>query len=736
MTAPTGNNATAFASSTTYAYRALNRDADEIRLVKVHPGHFDDALQLEIEHAPLITPVPVPDERHSFAKLLHTLPKRWRVFKNIEGRYIFYNSTTELTQWEHPDPDIPKQLYHSDVVFGQTSSSMSQYEALSYVWGTDTATTAVAVVDSSQDDASSSAPRPASKLRVRPNLYEALKYLRYSDKPRTLWIDALCINQHDLAERSVEVKRMGRIFKLASRVVVWLGNAAIDGSSQHALKLLNYLGQQVEYSTTMAFLRTPNAQEPSWYDYDIPLPYTLEDYTAIRRVLERSWWKRLWIWQEILLANRHAIFQCGLDSIPWSFLRHAILNLRAREHQPTGFSFHRPISAPFNLARDHSNEAVLDLIFKTRHAFYTTPQDRIYALFGLMDSRFVETIRPDYTIPIADMFKNFCLAISKYYKHVKFLEYCDMAQATIEDMPSWVPNFSSFPAHHKLDVGFASGSSTSGDDVEVSSTHIEVHGVKCGVVNMVSSPAPLKDDIRTMLQSWEAQFAPSKSSKEAFIVTLLADLIEERWPDRGNRSRATVVELYKRYTSGGEVGHFAKQIIRYAKGRSFFRTESHIGLGPTSARNGKLNQITFKTDLNSLCVGDLLYVLLGCGYPLLLRPCKNVTYEVVGPVYVHDLMNGEALLGPLSSGWTVHYELTESGHEVQEFKEGTTDVVTFEDPRLGPLPPSWDATKDHDKPDTIMFRSRETGKEQRGDPRLTTEQLICRGVDIHRMLLV
>jgi hypothetical protein len=38
-----------------------------------------------------------------------------------------------------------------------------------------------------------------------------------------MWIDAICINQADLAERAVQVLHMRAIYHLAERVVAWLG---------------------------------------------------------------------------------------------------------------------------------------------------------------------------------------------------------------------------------------------------------------------------------------------------------------------------------------------------------------------------------------------------------------------------------------------------------------------------------------------------------------------------------
>ncbi|KAI7326926.1 hypothetical protein KC326_g25 [Hortaea werneckii] len=58
---------------------------------------------------------------------------------------------------------------------------------------------------------------------IRPNLHDFLQ--RFSEEWQTKWIyiDALCINQANVAERSSQVKIMDRIFRGARQVIAWLG---------------------------------------------------------------------------------------------------------------------------------------------------------------------------------------------------------------------------------------------------------------------------------------------------------------------------------------------------------------------------------------------------------------------------------------------------------------------------------------------------------------------------------
>jgi hypothetical protein len=58
---------------------------------------------------------------------------------------------------------------------------------------------------------------------VTTNLYAALHSLRLKNAERTMWIDAICINQSSVAERELQVKLMRDIYQQADGVVIWLG---------------------------------------------------------------------------------------------------------------------------------------------------------------------------------------------------------------------------------------------------------------------------------------------------------------------------------------------------------------------------------------------------------------------------------------------------------------------------------------------------------------------------------
>jgi hypothetical protein len=81
-------------------------------------------------------------------------------------------------------------------------------------------------------------------LKITKSLRSALFYLRKSDEPRTLWVDAICINQNDLKERGDQVRNMGEIYSRTSRTVVWLGPG--DEETDRAFKVRGQLAQEVQ----------------------------------------------------------------------------------------------------------------------------------------------------------------------------------------------------------------------------------------------------------------------------------------------------------------------------------------------------------------------------------------------------------------------------------------------------------------------------------------------------------
>jgi hypothetical protein len=303
-----------------YLYKPLSHPR-EIRLAILPAGKFHEPIRLHISHAQHTVFAKQNNTKISITELKGTLPEKWNVYETIEGQAFFYyeedDGSNWKATWEHPDPTFDNSLFSASGNNLEPSSHSLVYEALSYTWGSDQARVAVLITDDT-----SAVP---AVLLIGSNLSSALRHLRYQDRSRSLWIDAICINQSDISERTAQVRRMAEIYEQASRVVVWLGPG--DNSSALAIKTLDYLGRQVVTTTDMWMFCTPDSEEPYWCEANCKLPYDERTWEAISELLARPWFTRVWVIQEIQLANHDAVMQCGAHEISWSNFRKAIVTL-------------------------------------------------------------------------------------------------------------------------------------------------------------------------------------------------------------------------------------------------------------------------------------------------------------------------------------------------------------------------------------------------------------------------
>jgi hypothetical protein len=128
----------------------------------------------------------------------------------------------ELLPGERDDPLACRLTEHDSAVD-------VEYEALSYVWGNP-------VFSERIDEVST-----RTVICIAENLSYALQALRYPDRSRCLWVDAICINQAENEEKGHQVQHMGQIYERARMVVVWLGRE----SGQEAFKLLQTLAKLI-----------------------------------------------------------------------------------------------------------------------------------------------------------------------------------------------------------------------------------------------------------------------------------------------------------------------------------------------------------------------------------------------------------------------------------------------------------------------------------------------------------
>jgi len=202
---------------------------------------------------------------------------------------------------------------------GNSVPNAPRYSALSYTWGANPRNTkTISVLQGGR----------LCSLGVKPNLYDALKRLR-KDIPRhgslMFWVDAISIFQDDIPEKNTQIQKMAMIYNRAETVSVWLGQE--DKDSARALEFIERLLQLEGFD--------PLTQDPG----------STAEWAALHNLMQRPWFNRRWIVQEIALA-RSATLYCGDQSISWPDFSAATALFAAR---------HRDLRHIFQSSKDFDN---------------------------------------------------------------------------------------------------------------------------------------------------------------------------------------------------------------------------------------------------------------------------------------------------------------------------------------------------------------------------------------------
>lgn len=365
-------------------------------------------------------------------------------FKGISPHRPLGNSSTEiriinLLPGEYGDP-IECVLEHVDM------ETTRNYEALSYCWGEASITKPI-LLDS-------------NLYPVTANLFDGLQRLRKTHSPRRLWIDSLCINQSDLAERSRQVQKMRDIYQRASNVVVWLGECrpwsteavqeVFDFVVELAFAWRNYISDQMiaRYGYSKLW-----QQQRKWIQF----------------IRQRQWFERMWVLQEVAVRpstvkyrpDLEPLLMCGELKMSFYWLKSStgFWDMLPEAHKSLAIGLYPPLERHLLIheihrrARDRhrTRKGGMNLEFQLfgylRLAvtqFRATDQrDHIYALLGLLcGGTLPQHLHPDYEKPMHQVLAEFARFI---LDGTKTLDIIQFRGGKNPNLPSWVPDWTHRP---------------------------------------------------------------------------------------------------------------------------------------------------------------------------------------------------------------------------------------------------------------------------------------------------
>jgi hypothetical protein len=638
-----------------YTYTPLSDPAQEIRVASLQPGAYDDEVRVSFHLTQL-----------RFDNW-DAEPAKTKVLSSIKSRLV-----RVMNRIVEPMSKASTSIRDSAKFPGKTF----EYEALSYVWGPKDNPSYVQVF---QGDSA------GGSISITRNLDIALRHLRQTDRPRLVWIDALCIDQSNDHEKSTQVAIMSRIFRLASCVIAWLGPK--QENSDDALALMKHWARNVEADRSNYRLRSSKtATEPHWGDRNIHLPYQSGELAPVCSLLGRPYFSRLWVRQELLCATQ-ALVQCGAEQIPWEDFRTAIICLCLKpwywaavlEHQE--YEFQRVRSFVYNLCiTKRALESFSGLRLSFRDTQCKDPLDRLYAVLSLLGPDQELGVEPDYSLKPEQLYVNVAHRATLQRKNLDILETCELSSKSL-NIPTWVPDWSS-----RLDVRavpFRNWSASAWISARpvIEDRMISVTGVRIGRIKHVTryylpergerTFGSVVDFIRQTRPSLKCSATPT-SRKSSDIDAYCRTLICNRFADSYVPRRIDLADLEKStriiefiWSSTAEdlevvalntaeklnnKMHLADSEM-FLEGRCFFTTrEGFVGLAPSATQED-----------------DIICVLLGCVYPVMLRPFGPAQWQVVGVCYADGFMSGEAIYGAKLPD---HYRPVERVDAKSEFIDG------------------------------------------------------------------
>ncbi|KAM0426548.1 hypothetical protein ACHAPT_008240 [Fusarium lateritium] len=376
------------------------------------------------------------------------------------------------------DPDdetINLQLCHA------SANDPVPYHAVSYVWG-DPKDIARVSVD-------------GQEFIVSQNLVSLLRQLLRTGVNSWLWTDSICINQADLDEKTWQVNAMDQIYGNAKLVYLWLGpgtprtDKAMQLLREYGRELVDELGPSDDWDMdevnpqlyeALSTRKKPRAnahpvarflykmyKEPGLHRRDDNRPlskYPLMD--GLRNLLQRPFWRRVWIVQEVTLAQ-DAVLLCGDEAMPIDYFIEAIDVIREWTeifNQLSNYSFLWGLGPAFFTTstlilrklrlsgREPSLVHVLLGIGTLTGPRYlaSEPRDLVFGLLSVVRERDKFGLHADYNEPIGTVFARATKAFIDWWRpkgdgddddweDLPALD--DLRPTEKPGMPSWTPDY-------------------------------------------------------------------------------------------------------------------------------------------------------------------------------------------------------------------------------------------------------------------------------------------------------
>ena len=261
---------------------------------------------------------------------------------------------------------------HCQISNSSLETQSGQYVGVSYTWGFAASDKFILL--------------NGYRFLVRDNLHVLLRCFRKQRITVPLWIDAMCINQASVTERNHQVTIMADIYGEAGCIYAWLGQHADD--SDWLLETL----QDVKY------LRDDN----TWFRGQ-----SFRFLQALQRFAERTYWSRIWIVQELVLA-KEVVLMCGNSTLLWRRIEDFFKRFLPHKIEAAWQFSPQLTTLGQVLATRNCSNTLWQLFDRFGDKDCSIPHDKIYALLGMAEDYYTPKrtyeLSIDYNSTIFDLF--------------------------------------------------------------------------------------------------------------------------------------------------------------------------------------------------------------------------------------------------------------------------------------------------------------------------------------------
>ncbi|KAK3309968.1 heterokaryon incompatibility protein-domain-containing protein [Chaetomium strumarium] len=251
------------------------------------------------------------------------------------------------------------------------------------------------------------------------NCWDLLRFVRPARGLRLVWVDAVCINQGCDEERAAQVAQMGRIYTICMQVLVYLGPevAPLLPTGQYPRR------------ARLQDLRLMRAGRWSGVT-DVPVP------GGVKELLQRRYFSRLWVVQELILSPRVVIRTGDVDF-------HS-------DGATSGKLWSGELGDPAHWVQYTFKAAPLELDLHqvmrlTFSAGCADPRDRVFGVLGIISGDSPH-LAPDYSLSVQHVFIDLYshLIAARGMGRLLVLHPGVSGDSGPASTPSWVPGWASW----------------------------------------------------------------------------------------------------------------------------------------------------------------------------------------------------------------------------------------------------------------------------------------------------